>query len=48
MDDYKFIDEIRSTHAQMERDEKRYFWIMLGAMLACFVVGIIVGQKVGL
>jgi hypothetical protein len=30
-----------------KRIERRYTWIFLGTMIACFIVGILIGQRVG-
>jgi uncharacterized membrane protein YhaH (DUF805 family) len=39
------IKELNDYFESEKRIERRYFWIMLGTMAACFVLGILIGGK---
>ena len=44
---YKTVKDLSDFIEQERRMERRYFLIMLGAMIGCFIVGILIGQRVG-
>jgi len=39
---------VENNLKQWEREERRYFWFGLAILIASFVIGILVGQKVGM
>ena len=44
---YKTVKDLSDFIEQERHMERRYFWLMLGVMIACFIVGILIGQRVG-
>ena len=44
---YKTVKDLSDFLEQEKRMERKYTFIFLGTMIACFVVGILIGQRVG-
>ena len=44
---YKTVKDLSDFLEQEKRMERKYFLIMIGTMVACFIVGILIGQRVG-
>jgi len=44
----QITDELRDFLASEARLERKYMFIFLGTMIACFIVGILIGQKASL
>lgn len=48
MNEFRTISELDDFIKHERRMEIKYACILLGTMVACFIVGILIGQKVGL
>ena len=44
---YKTVKDLSDFLEQEKRMERKYMFIFLGTMIACFIVGILIGQRVG-
>ena len=44
---YKTVKDLSDFIEQERRLERKYMFIFLGTMIACFIVGILIGQRVG-
>ena len=44
---YKTVKDLSDFLEQEKRMERRYMFIFLGTMVVCFIVGILIGQRVG-
>jgi hypothetical protein len=44
---YESIKDVADFLEQEKRMERKYMFIFLGTMVVCFIVGILIGQRVG-
>ena len=44
---YKTVKDLSDFIEQEKRMERKYMFIFLGTMVVCFIVGILIGQRVG-